>query len=302
MDICDRYLAVRNAMINIDCTPTNRHIPFTPRPDDVIIAGVPKSGTTWMQQILHQIRTKGDESFREIYEMVPYLDYNDISFFDINADHVANPRVFKSHALYENMPKLDGKTRFVVIVRDPYDMQLSLVKFLWRYIGTDQDVNPAEYDKLIASWPVGDFASFIKSWWPHRNEPNVLFILYEDLKDDLASYIRKVADFIGVTLDEAAFSKILRFCSFEYMSQHREKFTNDGTIKAVYKKANLEDQPILCGMVRLDGGQVGQGKIFLDESIRLHIDKRWKEIMEKDYGWKNYQDLLQTWRKERCGK
>lgn len=40
-----------------------RGIPYDPRSTDVVIVGPAKSGTTWLQQILHQIRTKGDESF-----------------------------------------------------------------------------------------------------------------------------------------------------------------------------------------------------------------------------------------------
>lgn len=40
-----------------------RELPYDPRPSDVVIVGPAKSGTTWLQQILHQIRTKGDENF-----------------------------------------------------------------------------------------------------------------------------------------------------------------------------------------------------------------------------------------------
>ena len=44
---------------------------FQPRPTDVIITTAPKAGTTWMQQILHQMRTGGDTSFGTIFEVVP---------------------------------------------------------------------------------------------------------------------------------------------------------------------------------------------------------------------------------------
>ena len=36
---------------------------FAPRKTDVFIVASPKAGTTWMQQITHQLRTKGDMEF-----------------------------------------------------------------------------------------------------------------------------------------------------------------------------------------------------------------------------------------------
>ncbi len=38
----------------------------------------------------------------------------------------------------------------------------------------------------------------VKPWWEHRNDANILFLKYEDLKEDLASNVRKIAAFIGI--------------------------------------------------------------------------------------------------------
>lgn len=74
---------------------------YRPRDGDIIVVGPMKSGTTWMQQILHQIRTKGDESFYDIYAVswvilnpTRQLNYN------LNADQKFTPRVFKSHEAF----------------------------------------------------------------------------------------------------------------------------------------------------------------------------------------------------------
>lgn len=125
---------------------------YIPRPDDVIVAGPVKCGTTWMQQILHQIRTGGDENFSDIYDVSPYIPLiGQKSTCDLNEDHVAEPRIFKSHAHYDDIPKIEGVTRFVVIVRDPYDAQLSLIKFMFRYLGIDRDVTPKEYFEITST-------------------------------------------------------------------------------------------------------------------------------------------------------
>jgi len=46
---------------------------FQLRDTDVLITTPPKAGTTWMQQILHQLRS-GDASFSSIDELVPWLE------------------------------------------------------------------------------------------------------------------------------------------------------------------------------------------------------------------------------------
>ena len=47
---------------------------FHPRKSDVLIVTGPKSGTTWMQQILHQLRAGGDDCFESIDRVVPWLE------------------------------------------------------------------------------------------------------------------------------------------------------------------------------------------------------------------------------------
>ena len=49
---------------------------FKPRTDDVIITTFHKTGTTWMQQICHQLRTKGKGTdSKEITEVMPWIDF-----------------------------------------------------------------------------------------------------------------------------------------------------------------------------------------------------------------------------------
>ena len=56
------------------------------RPSDVFIATYSKSGTTWMQQVVHQLRTGGDADFDEITAVVPWVDMAVDMGFDPDAD------------------------------------------------------------------------------------------------------------------------------------------------------------------------------------------------------------------------
>ena len=69
---------------------------FQPRPTDVIISPFAKCGTTWLQQIVHSLRTGGDMDFEDIYEVVPWIDVALDLGIDLDADQRANPRAFKS--------------------------------------------------------------------------------------------------------------------------------------------------------------------------------------------------------------
>lgn len=74
---------------------------YKPKDDDIVIIGPPKSGTTWLQQILHQIKTKGDESFNNIYDVTWWIPNPKLQIsFNINGEQPYNPRVYKHHEAY----------------------------------------------------------------------------------------------------------------------------------------------------------------------------------------------------------
>lgn len=88
----------------------------------------------------------GDEDFDDIYDVVPWIPPNYRKVWrDFDADQVAAPRVFKTHCLYVATPKVEGATRFVITIRDPYDAQLPYVKFAWRLLGDDRDTHSDAY-------------------------------------------------------------------------------------------------------------------------------------------------------------
>jgi len=298
MQAIERCLAVRKVAYDPNCTQTNRATPFNPRPDDVIIVGHRKSGTTWMQQIVHQIRTKGDESFKRIFDVVPFVpDHRVVTCSDLDADQVTNPRVFKSHDIYEDVPKIEDSTRFIVTIRDPYDAEWSQVKYVWRIFGDDRDMSPEEYEAIMALDTDNDFASFIKSWWAQRDNPNVLLLPYEEMKRDLKGSIQKVAQFVlGEPLGEADLAKVLYLCSFEYMARNDEKFNVHELLSFWSKLAEIEQLPVTISNVRVDGGQIGQGKQRLHETMHRHIDKRWNEAIKHTFGIESYEELYKIYK------
>ncbi len=140
-------------------------------------------------------------------------------------------------------------------------------------------------------WGHQYYWDFLLSWWPRRADPNVLWIFYEDLQKDLRGCIRKLADFIDVPLDEAETERVHRLCTFDYMAQHKEKFKGYVVMEALCKASGLDRWQIHCGMVRPDGGQIGQGLKNLDPDVRLLLDQMWLDKIEAKLGFKNYFQL-----------
>ena len=78
---------------------------FIPDPTDIFISPHAKSGTTWTQQIVHSLRTRGDMDFSEIMEVVPWISMSFDLGVDNHAPQKALPRAFKSHARWDDIPK-----------------------------------------------------------------------------------------------------------------------------------------------------------------------------------------------------
>ncbi|CAL1276717.1 unnamed protein product [Larinioides sclopetarius] len=75
----------------------------------------------------------------------------------------------------------------------------------------------------------GDYFDCLLSWYEHRNDPNVLFITYEQLKEDTKTYILKIAEFMGekykdmLVNDEELLNDVIKFTSFSFMKETLNK-------------------------------------------------------------------------------
>ena len=66
-------------------------------------------------------------------------------------------------------------------------------------------------------WPFWSHHHHLSTWWAFRELPNVLFVHYADLKADLETEIRRIADFCDIEVDGAAWPAILPSVGFEAM-------------------------------------------------------------------------------------
>ncbi|MEE8313724.1 MAG: sulfotransferase domain-containing protein, partial [Myxococcota bacterium] len=100
---------------------------FEPRPDDVVITTSYKSGTTWMQQILHGLVFQGDPEAPALWEASPWLDERFVAPREEVGAAIAaqtHRRFLKSHLPLDGLPYYP-QVKYVVVARDARDVFMS---------------------------------------------------------------------------------------------------------------------------------------------------------------------------------
>ncbi|KAL0406277.1 UNVERIFIED_CONTAM: Cytosolic sulfotransferase 15 [Sesamum latifolium] len=172
---------------------------FKAKDTDIILSTMPKSGTTWLKALTYSIANRNafpiDQSpllTSTPHMLVPFLDLN--VYWEQDNPHLENipsPRIFSTHMHFKMLPDSIHETdcRIIHICRNPLDQFVSHINFS---------------SKTILE----------------KNPGKVLFLKYEDLKEDITSQVKKIAEFIGFPFsveeeEEGLIDHISGLCSFE---------------------------------------------------------------------------------------
>jgi aryl sulfotransferase len=246
---------------------------FEPRDGDVIVTTSYKSGTTWMQQILHLLIFKGDPEAPPLPVASPWLDARFHGPLEEVAAQLAGQthrRFVKSHLPLDGLPYFP-QVRYVIVARDARDVFMSLWNHYENYTpamlerlndrdGWSGEPFPASdgdlhrlwrqwttrgwFDWESEGWPFWSNLHHTRTWWEHRHLANLLFVHYADLLADPAGQILRVADFLGIGLGAAELEATLARSSIDVMragmkqlGDAREMFKG-GVDAFVYKGTN----------------------------------------------------------------
>jgi len=185
---------------------TNRWDLVPPRPGDIIVAVGPKMGTTWTQ-MLCALLVHGPELPCPLAELSPWLDggawnSNEDSVEVFNAQRWR--RVIKTHTPLHAL-KFREEAFYVTCGRDPRDAFLS---------GLDHNHNsalprgrepPSDRDRAFAfvlratgQEGIAGWLDLVAGFWRYRTLPNLLFLHYDDMSDDLGGEMARLANFLGI--------------------------------------------------------------------------------------------------------
>lgn len=261
-----------------------RGLAYRPDPTDVFIVTPPKSGTTWMQQIIHGLRTRGSMDFDEICRVVPWINMAHDVGIDLYAPQVAHPRVFKTHSTLDEAPK---GGRYVVVVRDPGDALLSEYHF---FEGMFFESGSISLEAFARGYfiPMGDIWKHVLSFWDRREDQDILPLCYETMKADLPGTIERVANFVGIALDDELREIVLRQSEIGFMQEHKDQFEDHLTRTARGAAMRLPPDGKLH---KVRNGQVGESKEHVPDEIRNELDRVWLEEITAKTGLKSYEQL-----------
>ncbi|KAL7222724.1 hypothetical protein ACSBR1_024427 [Camellia fascicularis] len=187
---------------------------FKAQDTDLMLVTFPKSGTTWLKALAFTIANRNNYPFSESpllttnpHGLVPFLD-DDVYGKNpiLKLEDLRSPRVLGTHMPHSALP---------TSIKDT-DCRLPNTHFDPNLIEESFDM----FCRGVTSY--GPFWDHVLEYWQaSRERPDkVLFLKYEDMKEDPISHLKVLAKFMGLpfSLEEESqglIEEVLKLCSFD---------------------------------------------------------------------------------------
>ncbi|XP_037777501.1 luciferin sulfotransferase-like isoform X1 [Penaeus monodon] len=275
-----------------------RYAQFSVKKDDVWVITYPKSGTTWTQELawclLHGRETEAGK--QGLMRRFPFFEFDSLMPDELETPPdqdpfdpclpgntwkimhtMAEPRTIKAHLQKPLLPTQlwSVKPKILYVCRDPRDVCISYyfhsVK-LDGYTGQLEDFVELFLEDMITWSP---FWSHVLDFWRMRHENYILFLRFEEMKEDLPAVVRKVANFLGKAVTEEEVEKLADHCSFGSMSMNKAVNNEDIIAPSSERTKNIKF---------MRKGQVGDWKNHLTEE-QVKAFKAWtmKHLQDSDF-------------------
>ena len=254
------------------------------RADDVYISTYSKSGTTWMQQIVHQLRSGCEEDFEEISCVVPWLESAVDMGIDPQADQPYPFRAFKCHLLYRDLPK---GSRYITVFRDPVKVLSSFYRFFegWWFEKGSISIDEFATVLYLQGSAAGRHWDHLIDWWQKIESEDTLILSYEDMLQAPEKAVDVVADFLKLDLDDITLQNAKRNSSRDYMLKKKHKF-DEHVLRE--KRDHIWGLPPGGGSGKVAGGAE---KVAPSASTLQALADTWQETVQRELGFDNYHSL-----------
>jgi hypothetical protein len=154
--------------------------------EDIYIVGYPRSGNTWMQNILVGIVFGLDSQYTPdsiVQELIPDIHYKQYY------RRYITPMYFKSHNLPE--PKY---RRVIYLIRDGRDAMVSYYHYLKIINGEAKLLDMINNQNLFPS----QWHTHVSAWTTNHFHADILVIRFEDMIMNPIIQLNRICDFIGI--------------------------------------------------------------------------------------------------------
>jgi aryl sulfotransferase len=209
------------------------------RDDDIVVVTYGKTGTTWTQQIVAQLVFRGQDGLQ--VETSPWVDFRPIPLELVleMIEAQQHRRFLKTHLPLDALV-FSPEAKYLYIGRDGKDMAWSMYNHhagftdqaytmfnnVFGRVGDPLEPPKCDVVQYFREWlngggmPLGvSFWDHVQGWWNAQHLPNVMLLHFNNLKADLPGEMRRIADFLGIEIDEARFPAMVEHCTFEYMQR-----------------------------------------------------------------------------------
>lgn len=205
---------------------------YVAQPSDIFVTTYPKCGTTWVQHIVYLILHHGEPLPADRSMTVEFPHLEEVGREPVEA--LPEPRCIKTHLPFAMTPHHED-AKYVYVARNPFDCAVSFYHHT-RGFAQHYDFADGTFDDyfecfLAGEVDFGDYFDNLLSWHEHRDDANVLFLTYEQMKADAAHAVVDIGAFIGPPHDEAVLDpellmKILHHSSFDSMKKDQLRWAS----------------------------------------------------------------------------
>ncbi|XP_073814193.1 sulfotransferase 2 [Musca autumnalis] len=259
--------------------------------DDVWLVSYPRTGSTWAQEMIwllgNHLDFDGAKQMQQIRSPIVELS----ALFSVDhhewvSDTLGNtvetvrnlqrPRFARSHLPWHLLPK-DMETSNAKIIytsRNPKDLCVSFYhycKLMHGLQGSFEEFSQLFLDGLT---PIGSYWKHVLPFWERKNQPNVLFLKYEDMKRDLPATIRNCAAFLNVDyeLSDDNMKKICDHLKFDKM-QSNPAVNLDPLLNRFDSNGNRNTEDESNGQIKfIRKGQIGDWKNYISHEMSKKFD------------------------------
>lgn len=207
---------------------------------DTYVCGFPKTGTTWIQDLVWCIQNscnlgKSKEEF--VYARARYIDA--LFHFDsvkkkwpgplleltelASMQNIPEPRVYKTHLPFCLLPEKGlEESKVVLCLRNPKDTLVSYYHHekLFKFCGYTGDFS-TYFDLFMGDMVMfSPYFEYYVEAWEKRHKANICTVFYEDMKDDFKGGAKKIATFLNKELDEAEIEALDTGFNFKEMKKY----------------------------------------------------------------------------------
>ncbi|KNA25660.1 hypothetical protein SOVF_004510 [Spinacia oleracea] len=283
---------------NVDTFQTH----FQANDTDIILASLPKTGTTWLKSLLFTIFNRkfySDVSKHPLltttpHELVLQLEFdvykNSLGCNPPNHTEIPSPRLFATHIPYLPLPESikTSKCKIVYVCRNPFDNFISFCNYWIQFninegIKLDIDLMEEYLDKYCKGIvPFGPYEDHLLGYWKEslKNPEKVLFLEYEGMKKEPKSHLKRLAEFVGCPFSEEeeegnVIDEIIELCSLKNLKEvevnKSGKFFGRVGNKALFGK-----------------GEVGGWNNYLTPSMAKQFDQMLQKLKEAGFSFTHY--------------